>query len=218
MNSTIIQLRDLLENNQYMVDETHRDDALILLKSLSDTTVSSVYGGSEYDTAKTNVAVWFTDEAQEQVKELFRTFESQQGDQTAMKATLDEVFKLAATQRDTGNIDAVDFAYIQKNLCDIIVYYELPSKTCGTEVEIDPELLEEAEDEAGAGSGSSETSSLSSRIIRIVIIVVVVLLLIFGVLVVLFALKAKRQRAMEDEDEEEDEVEIESDASDETEE
>ncbi|MDP2670055.1 MAG: hypothetical protein Q8O99_03575 [bacterium] len=48
-----------------------------------------------------------------------------------MKSELDQIINRAAQERDAGTIDEVDFNYIRNNLCDIILYYELSSKTCG---------------------------------------------------------------------------------------
>ena len=136
-----------------------------------------------------------------------------------MKSSLDNIFQITAREKDAGAIDAVDFSYMQKNLCDIIVYHDLPSKTCGTEIEVDSSV--EVTDESSSTSNAS-SSSATKRILRIVIIVVVILAVIFAILVVLFAIKAKRQRAFEededydDEDEEEDHNDISSPEVDET--
>jgi len=83
-------------------------------------------------------------------------------------------------------IDEVDFNDIKKNLCDIIVYYELPSKSCGTLVVPDEqEVLKPAETKL----------SVVGKVIKVILIVVVVLAVILGIIIVIFAIKAKKQQA-----------------------
>ncbi|USN55867.1 MAG: hypothetical protein H6765_04810 [Candidatus Peribacteria bacterium] len=128
----LIQLRELLDTNPSVVSVEHRQKAITLFTSLSDSTVTSVFGGTVYDTAKTNILSWFTPQSREAASKLFLEFERANGRQDEMKPLLDQVFTLAAEEKANGNIDDIDFADIQRNLCDIVIYYDLPSKTCGT--------------------------------------------------------------------------------------
>jgi hypothetical protein len=135
MNSVLIQLRDLLAERPNIINSAEQQRIMMLINSLSDSTVKQAFGGTVYDTSKSNIIAFLPD-ATKEAQALFTIFESQQGNQAAMKAALDDVFRVAGREQQAGNIDTVDMTYIQKNLCDIIVYYDLPSKTCGTSIEI----------------------------------------------------------------------------------
>jgi len=136
--------------------------------------------------------VRFDEAVQDEIAALFDQFESVNGDPAAMKMALDEIFKVATRERDSGAIDIVDFNYVKNSLCDIIVYYELPSKTCGTEE--DPDAVTEQEQPSGG-------KSVLSKVIRVVLIVVGVLAVAFVILIVLFAIKARKQKQLTVEEE-----------------
>jgi len=205
MNSLVIQLRDLLIERPDVLTKEQQERLTMLLNSLSDETVQQVFGGTEYDTAKSNITAWFDGDVSEEVQELFQAFENAEWNKDDMKVALDTIFQVTWRERQAWNIDVVDFAYIQKNLCDIIIYYELPSKTCGTAIDISDPDLDRTWGETN--EWSDESSSASRGILRIVIIVVVFLAAIFAVLVVLFAIKARRQRNYDDEEEFDDDYE-----------
>lgn len=195
MDSILIQLRDFLASYPSLLPTEHKQSLMALVSSLSDETVQSVFGGTVYDTAKTNVLFWFPPSTKEEAVALFEQFEAVNGNQEEMKAQLDQIFTLAAQERDRGNIDDVDFNDIKKNLCDIVVYYELPSKTCGTLVEADEETPPPDEQQTGR--------TVISKILRIVLIVLGIGVFVFAVIVVLFAIKAKRQQQQEEQTNEE---------------
>lgn len=108
-----------------------------------------------------------------------------------MKTALDEIFKIASRERDAGSIDIVDFNYVKNSLCDIVTYYELPSKTCGTEENPDAIVNQPS------GSGGK---SILSKVIKVVLIVVGILAVAFIILIVLFALKARKQKQLTEDD------------------
>lgn len=204
MNSTLIQLRSLLDSTSGFLTADQRAETLELISELSDSDVQQVLWWFDYETVKTNTLVRFDEVTKEQVMQTFKQFEaSEWKDPGTRKQILDEVIKLAAKAKDEGTIDITDYNYIQKNLCDIVKYYSFSSKTCGTAVEIDPALLDEAEQDAERGSSSS--SSFGTKILKIVIIVVVILAVIFGALVLFFAIKARKNNNDEDDDDDEDE-------------
>jgi hypothetical protein len=51
--------------------------------------------------------------------------------------------QVAKTAQEKGDLDEVDIAAITARLCDIIVYYDLPSKSCGTIKAEDEQPIEE---------------------------------------------------------------------------
>lgn len=164
MSSLVIDLRRLLNEYPNLLDATISGRTDVLLNGLSDSTVQSTFGGTIYDTSKANALVWFDEATQAEVKTLFNQFESVNGEPEAMKLVLDEIFKIAARERDRGAIDIVDFNYIKNSLCNIIIYYELPSKTCGTEE--DPDTITDQD------SKSPGSRSVLSKVIRVVLIIV----------------------------------------------
>lgn len=192
MSSLVIDLRRLLEDYPNLLEAEQKARATTLLTTLSDSTVQSSFGGTIYDTSKSNAMVWFDEAVQEEIATLFAQFESVNGDPAAMKMALDEIFKVASRERDSGAIDIVDFNYVKNSLCDIVVYYELPSKTCGTEE--DPDAVTEQEQPSGG-------KSVLSKVIRVVLIIVGILAVVFVVLIVLFAIKARKQKQLTIEEE-----------------
>jgi len=133
--------------------------------------------------------VRFDENVQDEIATLFDQFESVNGDPAAMKMALDEIFKVVSRERDSGAIDIVDFNYVKNNLCDIVVYYELPSKTCGTEE--DPDAIIDQDNNQSSGG-----KSVLSKVIRVVLIIVGVLAVAFVILIVLFAIKARKQKRL----------------------
>lgn len=218
MNSLIVQIRDILQSTENIVSSDHEKEMLQLLDTLQDDALDSIYLDGVYEQAKNNILARFTEDKAQQASEAFALFEQNLGDQTSMLEHLTKVFRLSAQARDEGDIDATDYTYIQANICDIVVYYDIPSKTCGTQAQdtLDNQWWDNAEQENISpwwNDTKPSWSRLRNNILRIIIIVVGILVLVFGVLVVLFAIKAKRQRDMEDEDfepepEQTDEVDI----------
>ncbi len=186
MSSLVIDLRHLLDEYPTLLEGEYKARVETLLTTLSDSTVQSSFGGTIYDTSKSNALVWLNETSQDEVKALFDKFEAANGNQDEMKVALDEIFKVASRERDAGNIDIVDFNYIKNSLCDIVVYYELPSKTCGTEE--NPDVI----DDQDGGNGASK--GVLGKVIKVVLIIVGILASVFIVLVVLFAIKARRQK------------------------
>ena len=76
MNSLVIQLRDLLIERPDVLTKEQQERLTMLLNSLSDETVQQVFGGTEYDTAKSNITAWFDGDVSEEVQELFQAFEN----------------------------------------------------------------------------------------------------------------------------------------------
>ena len=187
---------------------------MMLITSLSDETiVQQVYWWSEYDSAKTNIIARFSDGVSDEISDLFTEFEQAQWNKEEMKIILDNVYKVAAREEQAWTIDTVDLAYVKKNLCDVIIYYELPSVSCGTAVDAtDPTIPRTSWGTDGSSWDADDSAAwwISKKILRIVIIVVVILAVIFGILVVLFAIKAKRQKEY---DEYDDDDEYEEDLS-----
>lgn len=191
-NSLVIQLRDLVGNYPQIVPQQDKERLAALMTTLSDSTVQSAFGGSVYDTAKANILVWFQEPAKSEVQAIFSVFEENLWNQDTMKSELDQIINRAAQERDAGTIDEVDFNYIRNNLCDIILYYELSSKTCGW-----PETATTNDQQAqpdNQGTTSPQSSSTLKKVLKILLIIVVILAVIFGVLIAIFAIKAKKQQ------------------------
>lgn len=196
MSSVIIQIRDLVSAQSSLLPDAHVQRLTTLLSALSDSTVQSVFGGTAYERAKWSVIARFGPEKKQLVIDLFGQFEAAEGNQAAMKLALNQIFTAADEEKSAGNIDEVDFADIQKQLCTIVSYFELPSKTCGTEVQI-PNV------NSGNNTVSKPTTSTSTsflgKIVKVVLWIVVVLAIVFGVIIVIFAIKAKRQAKAQNE-------------------
>ncbi len=191
-SSLVIQLRDLVGTYPHVVPSEDKESLATLLMILSDSTVQSAFGWTVYETEKNNILVWFQDPVKAEISVLFEQFERAEGNQEEMKKQLDAIANRAADERSKWNIDEIDFNYIRTSLCTLINYYELPSKTCGTQDELitDSELPDDWE----ADDTAKEGSSVLSKVLRVVLIIVIVLALVFGVLIVIFAIKAKQQQ------------------------
>lgn len=81
-----------------------------------------------------DVLLWFQGDAREEIQRKFVAFENFDGSggPEARKAYLDDILNIAAGELERGAIDEVDFAVITRSLCEIIVFYDLPSVSCGT--------------------------------------------------------------------------------------
>lgn len=194
VRGSLIDLRDLIESNPELLGAQLEQRTLDLIDSLWGSTIQQVYGGNEYQTSKSNILGLLNEPYKQKSIELFAQFEQVNGDQEAMKAVLDQIFTVTAKARDEGINDAVDFTYIQSSLCDIIIYYELPSRTCGTlEDDTATAVIED-------GSTDTEGRSLISKILRRVLIIVIILVVGIGIMIVIFAVKARRRQGEEDEE------------------
>lgn len=188
--SLVIQIRDLVWTYPSIVPTGDKEKLAMVLTSLTDPLIQSAYGGTVYETAKTNILAWFQEPALTEIKALFASFERAEWNQSEMKASLDAMINRAADERKAWRIDEVDFNYIRNNLCDIILYFDLPSKTCGSDATTPPTSPDLEEEKPN----TQKSWSTLSKVLRIMLIIVVVLGVIFGLLVVLFAIKAKKQQ------------------------
>lgn len=195
MSSLIIQIRDLVSAQPSLLPDAHVQRLTTLLTALADSTVQSVFGGTAYEKAKGSVIAWFGPERKQSVIDQFAQFEAAEGNQSAMKLALNYIFTAADEERTAGNIDEVDFADIQKQLCIIVNYFDLPSKTCGTEVQ----RPDATSDDAPTKAPTSGSTSVLGKIVKVVLWIVVVLAVLFGVIIVIFAIKAKRQAKAQNE-------------------
>ena len=142
VNSIVLQISDLLEIEGDIVSTAHRERIQILMIELADQSLQPALGASTYEIAKQSILLWLSDTAEQVALAEFENFEAKNGDQTAMKASLDSILQIADAERQVGNLDEVDFNDIKNRLCEIVTYYELPSQSCGTLPEIDPALLD----------------------------------------------------------------------------
>lgn len=193
-NSTILQLYDVLQKNPSAVTPQDRQDLERILAELSDGSVAAALGWNEYDTAKKDILLRFKGDAKEQIQGYFGEFEKYEGTggKEERKKSLDAIIQLAKIEQEKGNLDEVDIAAITARLCDIIVYYDLPSKSCGT-------IKEDAQQptDTVATENAGEQKTVLQRILTWALWIVGVLVVAFIALILLFALKARRQKQQE---------------------
>jgi len=190
MNSIILQLYDHLRENPLTLDEQKKLGIENLLWALSNEDVQEVIWWTEYDKAKAEVLVRFVDEDKRKLQWYFSEFEQAQGNKDDLKGVLDKIFTHTWDVRKRWDIDEVDFNTIKKQLCIIVVYFDLPSKTCWTEVVVDIE-------EWTWNDSSWDTTwkkSVMKTVLKIFLRIVIALVLIFWTLIVIFAIKAKKQK------------------------
>lgn len=206
-NSLVLQLHDYINSSSVDLPDDHRDKLDILLLTLTDETLQTALGGTEYDIAKANILAWFKNQDRENLRSEFALLEESIWNKPALKTQLDGIGKIASSAYNVWDIDETDFNDVIGNLCTIAFYYDIPTKTCGTQ-EPDPSEVDTWEpNENDQGSAKNTESSNSwwwfSGIIKWVIIGVVALILIFIGIVIVFAIKAKNQAGeLDDEDEE----------------
>lgn len=99
MSSLIIQLRELQQTQSTLLPAEHAQRLNTLLTALADSTVQSVFGGTEYEKAKMAVLAWFPPQRKETVTDLFAQFEAAENNQAAMKLALNQIFTLADDER-----------------------------------------------------------------------------------------------------------------------
>ncbi len=210
MDSILVQLRQLFDKGGVFLPESQKQDTIELIFDLSDGDVTEVLWRWIYDQAKINTLAWFDETTKEKVAIIFKNFEDSEWiSPDERKKILDEVIRVAAKAKKEWNLDITDYNYIQKNLCNIIVYYKFSSKTCWTSIEIGEEV------EFTAGENETNLSSKNKwiwgKILKIIIIVAIVLAVIFGGLVLFFAIKSRKKWHEDKEDDEEDDEEDEDD-------
>ena len=196
MNSIIIQLHDHLIQNPLMLDEEQKILANNLLNALWNEAVQEVYGWTPYEKSKAEILVWFQNEDKKILQQYFNEFEKAQWNKEELKAVLDKIFTYAWDVRKRWDIDEVDFNYLKWKLCEIVVYFELPSKTCWTEVDTSA-IEEELEKE----SSTSSKWSIMKTVLKVFLRIVVSLIIIFWWLIIIFAIKAKKQKQDDEESE-----------------
>jgi hypothetical protein len=196
MNSVLIQLRELIDTTPELLDSQLSQKTYDLIESLWWEIVIESFGGSEYETAKSNI-VWLLNEPyKQQVLELFGQFEQVQDNKEQAKMILDQIFTITWQARDAWVNDSVDFTYIQSSLCDIIIYFELPSRTCGT---VDDTIWDNS-DTTNDDSWSSWRSVIRT-ILRRVIGIVIVLAVWIWAMILIFAIKARKRQQEENDTE-----------------
>lgn len=197
----VIELRDLVWNYPYVVPAQDKETLAFLLNTLSDSTVKSAFWWTVYDTQKNEILLLFQEPDKTDIEGLFEQFESVQWNQSEMKKILDTINQRALEAKSQWLLDDVDVNVIRNALCTLIIYYELPSKTCSGEV---PTYT--TEDELKALENIKETTNKSSStlwtILKWVLRIVIILAVWFGVVILIFAIKAKQQqRELQQEDE-----------------
>lgn len=185
--SAILQIYDLLMTTPNLVPEDHRTDIEFILLELSDGAISASLGWNQYQTAKMDVLLWFQGDAREEIQRKFVAFENFDGSggPEARKAYLDDILNIAAGELERGAIDEVDFAVITRSLCEIIVFYDLPSVSCGTLIALPDDIPVVSVD---------EWRNVMWVVLRWVLWIVGILLVGFIALIFLFAIKAKMQK------------------------
>jgi PKD repeat protein len=190
----ILQLYDLIFNNPNLLPQEQKTKLERFLGSMSDGAITASLGWSQYEKAKMDILLRFKDKAKERVLNIFDEFERFEGSwwPEARKKLLDEILNIAALERDAGNLDEVDVTIITRSLCEIIVFYELPSVSCGTLIATQAwnNLIE-----VTVWEGKTILGTILKRVLRVWWI----LLVGFVALIFLFAIKAKIQKKEQEE-------------------
>ena|GEM_PF-2920556 len=69
------------------------------------------------------------------MRKIFQSLESSLGDKDAIKEQLDALGGQSLESYNDGELDEIDFNNIVLNLCVISRYYEVPTNSCGEDVE-----------------------------------------------------------------------------------
>ncbi len=197
----VIELRDLVWNYPYIVPTEDKDALAFLLNTLSDSTVKSAFWWTIYDTQKNEIILLFQEPDKADIEAFFKKFEEVQWNQPEMKKILDAINQRTLEVKNQWLLDDVDVNLIRNALCTLILYYELPSKTCGSE---DPTYTTEEEVNASKEVKSTTAKSTSTiwKILKWVLWIVIFLAVWFGVVILIFAIKAKQQQKELQQDEE----------------
>jgi PKD repeat protein len=190
----ILQLYDLIFTHPNLLPQQQKQQLERFLSSMSDGSITASLWWNEYEKAKMDILLRFKDNAKTQVETIFDTFERFDGTwwPEARKKLLDTILNIAVQERDNGNLDEVDIVVITRSLCEIIVFYDLPSVSCGTIIAIQGtgEVVE-----ITIGEGKNVLSKILKRVLWIGWI----LLIWFIALIFLFAIKAKMQKKEQEE-------------------
>lgn len=118
----------VIENDEVISNESVESFTSWDIKIKSVSWNRDVFMKTEYDIAKSNILIFLDDE---EAEDLFIEFEkSLERTSNERKQILDDILRLTMKLKDMNHIDSIDVLFIHRNLCNIIKYYNLPSKTC----------------------------------------------------------------------------------------
>jgi hypothetical protein len=138
VDSILLQINDLLQQNAALLSNEQTATWTKIMQALSNSDVKASLGLGVYELNKQNILAWFSDLPREEVQEFFKEFEMNNGNKQAMKLALDKIGQKAISELQAGNIDSLDMNYIKKALCEIVIYYELPAKSCDASASTSP--------------------------------------------------------------------------------
>lgn len=176
----IVQIQWLLEENENLISLEEKEILDDLIANIMDEAVLATLWLSEYEQAK-QVIFWFIPQTiKEQVEQIFSKIEESIWNKEQIKSYLNEVYKLVQDQVWFWEIDENDMNEVKLNICKILNYYEIESKTCWTEQK--EEIKEE------------NKSTIFWTIFKIFWIIFLILVVVIVVIIVIFAIKARNKQ------------------------
>jgi hypothetical protein len=187
LSSLLLQTRDALENNFEPIPAWVQSSILALLDWLDNETTCSVNGCNDYKISRKSIINLFRSERKEEIGKLFEKFDNAPTP-TDKKQVLEDIITLANEEQNNGHLEQADIDELNKEICTIVIYFDIPWMNCSTE----DEMLSGSSSDTDI-SDSGETS-IFWKILRVIWIIVWILWLAFLILVVIFALKAKKKQ------------------------
>ena len=202
MDSLVLQIHDWLDANQWVLHASLEQQLEESLEFLSSREINAAIWEDELSIAESNIKMFFPDGKQAELSQKFDRIDSADWNHDKIKSLLHDIIDMAELEKQEWTIDDIDYNIIQTEVCDLLDYYDIPSKACGTAMEEEPDqdfTDEEPED------------NLFGAVITIILYIALTVFGLFILLVVIFAVKA-RMHSKDYSDEEEEEVEEDEDA------
>jgi hypothetical protein len=185
-DSVVLQINEWLDENSWLLPKDLEDQIKNILKAVSDKAVKAALWESEYDQAKEEIIMFFPDNQQSQVEDIFNKIETTNPTPSQIKQYLSQILKLAKQDVENWQLEESDYNVILQDVCKILKYYNISSAKCWNNLVEVPKKVE------------NSTGSIVWKIIKIMIIILIILFLIFVGLIIIFAIKAKREQSQQD--------------------
>lgn len=183
-SSAVVTIRDYITTTKPDLTTGQKADLDLILNQLSDKSTSAALGGNAYDNAKNQILSLLKENLRNDVQQIFTQIENAWGDKDKVKPLLEQILKTVGENSQAAGIadglDDFDLNEINTNICDIVLYFQIPSEKCA-----DPtENVQQVEVDAPAASGLG-------GVVKTILIILGILVGLFVWLVAVFAIKAR---------------------------
>lgn len=179
--STIIQIKQYMDENQSNKDiQSLSPEVNKILEKLIDKSTKAALGWTPYDSAKADILMFIPSDSKAEVERLFSEIEWSWGNKDKIKENLQQIINIAEKAIQAKKMDESSLPIIKNDVCEILKYYEVPSKACWTDNTSEVK--------------TTQSSSVLWTVLKVLWAILLVVLVAFWWLIVVFAIRAKKQQ------------------------